>query len=102
GAGTNPGFALATETAYGFKGIIVARTVGNAHAMWEVKGLVQRTTTVTTLLFSTVVKLHDDTAGVSLAVAANDTNDTLEFTATGIAATVIRWSGNLLMAEVVH
>ena len=102
GPGPNPGFAIAAETTYGFKGIIVARTVANLSAMWEVKGMIERTGATTTLLFSTVVELHDDTAGVALAVAANDTNDTLEFTATGIAATVIRWSGNIQIAEVVH
>ncbi len=102
GPGTNAGFAIAAETTYGFKGIIVARTVADLSAMWEVKGMISRTSATTTLLFNTVVKLHDATAGVTLAVAANDTNDTLEFTATGIAATVIRWAGKIEVTEVVH
>ena len=102
GPGTNAGFAIAAETTYGFKGIVVARTVANLSAMWEVKGMISRTSATTTLLFSTVVELHDATAGVSLATAANDTTDALEFTATGIAATVIRWAGKIEIAEVVH
>ncbi len=92
----------ATERTYAIKGIVVARTVANLSAYWEVEALVSRTGATTTLVNSTVTKIHDATAGLTLAAAVDDTTDVFQLDATGIAATVIRWSASLQITEIRH
>jgi len=105
-SGTNQ-LNLAANTAFAFAGIVVAgvTTAGNAKA-WNFRGLIKRGAGVgTTAIVGTVaVNIDAADAGAStwaIAVTADTTNGTLAVTATGQAATSIKWTCVITSSEVV-
>ena len=101
--GTNQ-LILRNSSAYAFTGIIVARrqaSGGTESAAWKVEGLIRREANAasTTLVASTVTAISN-VPGWTLALSADTTNGGLAVTATGAAATNIRWVATIQTSEV--
>ncbi len=99
--GNEFGILIPVETTYAIKGIAVARTAANLSAYWTIEALVSNTAGTTTLVNSTVTKIHDATAGITLAAAIDNTEDSFQLDATGIVATTIRWGASLQITEII-
>lgn len=97
---------LSNNSAYAFSGTIIARQSaagGTASAAWKVEGLIRREANAgtTTLVASTVTAISN-VPGWTIALSADTTNGCLAITATGAAATNIRWVANIDTAELVY
>lgn len=97
---------LPNNSAYAFTGIVVARQSaagGTASAAWKVEGLIRRegSAGTTTLVASTVTAISN-VPGWTLALSADTTNGGLAVTATGAAATNIRWVATIQTSEVTY
>jgi hypothetical protein len=102
--GINDQIILPNNSAYAFSGIIVARrqaSGGTESAAWKVEGLIRREANAgtTTLVASTVTAISN-APGWTLALSADTTNGGLAVTATGAAATNIRWVATIQTSEV--
>jgi hypothetical protein len=98
--------ALQPDSAYSFTGTIVARrsaTGGTASAAWKIEGLIRKegTDPSTTLVASTVTAISN-VPGWAIALSADTSNGALTITATGAAATDIRWVANVQTSEVIY
>jgi hypothetical protein len=104
-SGTNQ-LILPNNSAYAFTGIIVARrkaSDGTASAAWQVTGLIRREgDIVSTVLVDWAMTTINNTPGWTLALSADTTNGGLAVTATGAAATNIRWVATLQTSEVTY
>lgn len=97
---------LPNNAAYAFTGTVVARQSaagGTASAAWKVEGLIRRegSAGTTTLVASTVTAISN-VPGWTLALTADTTNGGLAITATGAAATNIRWVANIEATETIY
>jgi hypothetical protein len=97
---------LPNNSAYAFTGIVVARRQaagGTESAAWKVEGLIRREANAgtTTLVFSTVTPISNVPLW-TLALSADTTNGGLAVTATGAAATNIRWVATIQTSEVTY
>ena len=97
---------LPNSSAYAFTGTVVARQQaagGTASAAWKVEGLIRREANAgtTTLVASTVTAISN-VPGWTLALSADTTNGGLTVTATGAAATNIRWVATIQTSEVTY
>jgi hypothetical protein len=97
---------LPNNSAFSFSGIVVARqkaSNGTASAAWKVEGLIRREANAgtTTLVFSTAVAISNVPLW-TLALSADTTNGGLAVTATGAAATNIRWVAMIQTSEVTY
>ena len=97
---------LPNNSAFAFTGIVVARQQaagGTASAAWKVEGLIRREANAgtTTLVFSTAVAISNVPLW-TLALSADITNGGLAITATGAAATNIRWVATIQTSEVTY
>jgi hypothetical protein len=94
---------LPNNSAYAFTGIVVARqqaSGGTASAAWKVEGLIRReANAASTVLVASTVTAIDNTPGWTLALSADTTNGGLAVTATGAAATNIRWVATISTSE---
>lgn len=104
--GTTNQVILPNSTAFAFTGTVVARQQaagGTASAAWTVQGLIRRegSAGTTTLVASTVTAISN-VPGWTLALSADTTNGGLAITATGAAATNIRWVANIQTSEVLY
>jgi hypothetical protein len=97
---------LPNNSAYAFSGIIVARQQaagGTASAAWKVEGLIRREANAgTTTLVASTVTVISNVPGWTLALSADTTNGGLAITATGAAATNIRWVATIQTSEVTY
>ena len=95
---------LPSNSAYAFTGIIVARQQaagGTQSAAWRVEGLIRREAGVaTTTLVSSAVNTISNVPGWTIALTADVTNGGLAITATGAAATNLRWVATIDASEV--
>jgi hypothetical protein len=105
-AGTTNQVVLPNNTAYAFTGIVVARqqaSGGTASAAWKIEGLIRReANAASTVLVASTVTAIDNTPGWTLALSADTTNGGLAITATGAAATNIRWVATVQTSEVIY
>ena len=97
---------LQNSSAFAFTGTVVARQQaagGTASAAWKIEGLIRREGTAgsTTLVASTVTAISN-VPGWTLALSADTTNGGLAVTATGAAATNIRWVATVQTSEVTY
>jgi len=109
--GTDGGAATATNqvilpnnSAYAFTGTVIAKQSGSTNAAaWKVEGMIVRGANAasTTLVASTVTAISN-TPGWTLALSADTTNGGLAVTATGAAATNIRWVATIQTSEVTY
>lgn len=97
---------LPNNSAYAFSGTIVARqkaSEGTASAAWRVEGLIRREGSAgTTVLVNSATTVIDNTPGWTLILSADTTNGGLAVTATGTAATNIRWVATIQTSEVTY
>lgn len=105
-AGSTNQVILPNNSAFAFDGIVVARQQaagGTASAAWSVSGLIRRegTAASTTLVTSTVTAISN-VPGWTLALSADTTNGCLAVTATGAAATNIRWVATIRSSEAIY
>ena len=105
-AGTTNQVILPNNSAYYFKGSIIANVTGAANgAAWSFEGAIMRgANAASTVLIGTVtLNRIAATAGASLwtvALTADTTNGGLAVTVTGLAATTIRWVAKVETTEV--
>lgn len=97
---------LNNNSAFTFTGTIVARQKaanGTASAAWKIEGLIRRegTAASTTLVASTVTAISNVPAW-TLALTADTTYGGLAVTATGAAATNIRWVATISSSELTY
>lgn len=97
---------LSNNSAFAFTGTVVARrqaSGGTESAAWKIEGLIRRegTAASTTLVASTVTAISN-VPGWTLALSADTTNGGLAITATGAAATNIRWVATVQTSEVTY
>lgn len=97
---------LPNNSAFVFTGTVVARQQaagGTAAAAWKIEGLIRREGTAgsTTLVASTVTAISN-VPGWTLALSADTTNGGLAVTATGAAATNIKWLANIQTSEITY
>ena len=95
--------SLPNSSAYSFTGTVVARrqaSGGTESAAWKVEGLIRREANAgtTTLVFSLVTAISNVPLW-TLALSADTTNGGLAITATGAAATNIRWVATIQTSE---
>ncbi len=100
---------LPNNSAYSFSGTIIARqsaAAGSNYASWEVKGaLLRDANAASTVLGNGIVNKLFATAGAAawdIALTADTTNGGLAITATGAAATSIRWVATISTSEVTY
>jgi hypothetical protein len=104
--GTANQVILPNNSAFTFTGTVVARqqaSGGTQSAAWTVSGLIRREANAasTTLVTSTVTVISN-VPGWTLALSADTTNGGLAVTATGAAATNIRWVATVQTSEVIY
>lgn len=104
--GTTNQVNLVNTSALAFSGLIVARQQsagGTASAGWRVEGLIRREGTAgSTVLVNSAVTVLDNTPGWAIALTADTVNGALAVTATGAAATNIRWVATITTSEVTY
>jgi hypothetical protein len=105
-AGATNQVVLPNNSAQAFSGMVVARrqaSGGTESAAWKIEGLIRRegTAASTTLVASTVTAISN-VPGWTLALSADTTNGGLAVTATGAAATNIRWVATVETSEVIY
>lgn len=104
-SGTNQ-VILPNTSAFAFSGIVVARqqsSGGTQSAAWKVEGLIRREgTAASTTLVASTVSVISNVPGWTLALSADTTNGGLAVTATGAAATLVRWVATIEAAEVIY
>ena len=100
---------LPNNSAYSFSGTIIARqsaAAGSDYASWEVKGaLLRDANAASTVLGNGIINKLFATAGAAawdIALTADTTNGGLAVTATGAAATSIRWVATISTSEVTY
>jgi len=97
---------LPNNSAFAFHGTIVARqqaSAGTACAAWKIEGLIRREGSAgTTVLVNSATTVLDNTPAWGMALSADTTNGGLAITATGAAATNIRWVATIHTSEVTY
>jgi trimeric autotransporter adhesin len=100
-AGSDNQLVVQNNGAVSFHGTIVAKQAGSSNvAAWEVKGLMHNVTTAT--LVNSAITVIDNTPGWGLAMAADTTNDAVQFLVTGAASTNISWVATIHSSEVIR
>jgi hypothetical protein len=97
---------LANNSAFAFSGTIVARqsaAQGTASAAWKVEGLIRREGSAgTTVLVNSALTVLSNVPGWDITLTADTTNGGLAITATGAAATNIRWVATIQTSELTY
>ena len=105
-AGTTNQVILPNNSAYYFKGSVIANVTGAANgAAWSIEGAIMRGANAasTVLIDTPSVNRVAASAGATawtIAVTADTTNGGIAVTVTGVAATTIRWVAKLETTEV--
>jgi len=103
--GTSPtaAFALPENTTWAFEAIVSARNADDlTHYARKFHGLIAREGSTTALVGSVTETTFANDAGFtgSVAVTADDTNDALKLTVTGMSSKTIRWGVVIQVTEV--
>lgn len=105
-AGSSNQLQLPNSSAYAFTGTIVARQSaadGTASAAWRVEGLIRReASAASTVLVNSALTVIDNQPGWTLTISADTYTGGLAITATGAAATNIRWVATIQTSEVTY
>ena len=98
--------ALTNNSVMAFTGVIAARqqaSEGTACAAWKIEGLIRREGSAgTTVLVNSATTVLDNTPAWGMTLSADTTNGGLAITATGAAATNIRWVATINTSEVTY
>lgn len=87
---------------HGFVAIVGSKSDGSAVATYLRKVAIKNVAGTTTLVGSVETIGTDTTAGTSIAITADDTNDALKIEVTGIAAETWRWVATIKGAELAY
>lgn len=95
---------LRDGSTWAFEILVIARRVDavNEHAAYKFFGSIKRDAGVATTAILTAVDktvIHEDTAGWDCGVTADNTNGALLITATGAAASTVRWVAHVKVVE---
>ena len=103
-AGSNDQIVAATDTCITFHGTVVAMQNGaQAHAGWEIKGMLVNDGGTTTLALGNVSDMAATNASSwAVALSADNTNNALKIQVTGEASHNIRWVANVQTSEVTY
>ena len=103
-AGSTNQIIAATDTCITFHGTVVAMQNGaQAHAGWEIKGMLVNDGGTTTLALGNVSDMAATNASSwAVALSADNTNNALKVQVTGEAAHNIRWVANIQTSEVTY
>jgi len=107
-AGTNNQVILPNNSAYYFKGSVIANVTGAANgASWDFSGAIMRGANAASTVFIGTPMLNrvGATAGAaawSITLTTDTTNGGLAVTVTGAAATTIRWVAKIETTEVTY
>jgi hypothetical protein len=71
--------------------IVGSKSDGSAVARYDRQVTIKRVTNTTSLVGSVIVLGTDEAAGTSIAITADDTNEALAITATGVTSETWRW-----------
>lgn len=93
---------ITSDTAYLVEISLIGRkTTANTNGAYTWVGVIVNDGGTTSILGSpTVTVVHEDDAAWNFAVTADNTNDRLAMTVTGVAATTINWVATIRMTEV--
>jgi hypothetical protein len=95
---------LAGQTVIQFEAKIAAyNSTNNQAAAWTIRGAIKRDNSNSTALLGTVTTERWYDSGMENAVAAvtaDDTNEALRITATGLSGATIRWHATVVTSEV--
>lgn len=93
-----------TNTSWTFEIMLVARTSAGLDAIYKAEGVIRNNAGTTTINGVTVTQVYADPTLVATAVGvtADNTNDALVITVTGIGATNIRWVANVRVVELTY
>jgi small subunit ribosomal protein S10 len=105
--GTSNQVILPNNSAYFFKGEVIAGVTGGGNTKgWTIEGVIKRGANAasTTVVGVTVMSSYGDAGAVTwtIAAAADTTNGGLKITATGQAATTIRWVCKIETTEMTY
>jgi hypothetical protein len=106
-ASTTNQVILPNNSAYFFKGEVIAGVTGGGNTKgWTIEGVIKRGANAasTTVVGVTVMSSYGDAGAVTwtIAAAADTTNGGLKITATGQAATTIRWVCKIETTEMTY
>ena len=103
-AGSTNQIIAASDTCITFHGTVVAMQNGaQAHAGWEIKGMLVNDGGTTTLALGNVSDMAATNASSwAVALSADNTNNALAITVTGEASHNIRWVANVQTSEVTY
>jgi hypothetical protein len=83
--------------------VIGSKSDGSAIAHYVRKGAIKRVGSTTTLVYvETIGTDHEDNASTDLAVTADDTNEAVQFSVTGIASEIWRWVVIIEIADLAY
>ena len=107
-AGTTNQVILPNNSAYYFKGSVIANVTGAANgAAWSFEGAIMRGANAASTVFIGTPALNRVAASAgatawTIAITADTTNGGLAITVTGVAGTTIRWVAKLETTEVTY
>jgi len=96
------GLGTGTSRAWAFKALVVGTTSSGDSAAYEITGAMKRVGSTTSLIGAVTVVAYED-AGASAwdaTISADNTNDELDITVTGAAATTINWHSTVTISQV--
>lgn len=100
---------IPADTVWAFSALIAARSneaAGNDAAAWTIHGCLKRDESGNTAIVGSIVKvvLAQDTGALTwdVTAVADDTGEALAIKVTGVAATNIRWTCKLDIANIVY
>jgi hypothetical protein len=105
GASSVNQIVLNNNSAYRFKGTIIAKQSGSSNtAAWDIDGLIVRGASAgtTTLLISNVTLVQNTPAWGTPILSTDTTQGSLRIQIQGAAATNIQWVGNIETTEVIY
>ena len=105
GAASNNQIILSNQSAYRFKGTIIAKQSGSVNsAAWDVDGFIVRgaNAAATTLNVSNVTLIQNTPGWGTPTLSADTTQGGLRIQIQGAAATNIQWVGDIKTTEVIY
>lgn len=100
--GSTQRLTVPTNTSWIFSILLVARTSAGLDAVYKSEGAIRNNAGTTTISAVTTTEIFDGATlpATPVVVDANDVDDALRITCTGIAATLIRWVARIKLVEV--
>lgn len=95
---------LPAPRAWHFRGMCIARSSAHKASAWSIEGVIIRDASNDTRIVGTptiaLIAQDAEMAGTAVAVSADNTNESLAITVTGLAATTIGWTCSIFYSQV--